>query len=111
MRLPRLTAVAVAGNQIAVSDLSRLECRVKPIRMGDAAVLAVYDGFFARPDVTKVPINTAVFDRATTIRAIHRYSLPDSLHLAAAIAGGCGRFLTNDHRLAGFPDIPVEVLP
>jgi predicted nucleic acid-binding protein len=84
---------------------------VKPIRLGDAAALAVYDGFFARPDVTLVPINAAVFERTTTIRAMHNYSLADSPHLAAAIAGGCDQFLTNDHRLAGFPGIAVEVLP
>jgi predicted nucleic acid-binding protein len=107
----RLAALAAAGDGVAASDLSRLECRVKPIRLGDAAALAVYDGFFARPDVTLVPITAAVFDRATTIRATRNYGLADSLHLAAAIAGGCHRVLTNDHRLGGFPDIPVEVLP
>lgn len=107
----RLTALAAAGDQVAISDLSRLECRVKPIRLGDAAALAVYDGFFARPDVTLVPIAAAVFDRATTIRATRNYGLADSLHLAGAIEGGCDRFLTNDHRLAGFTDIAVDVLP
>jgi hypothetical protein len=30
---------------------------------------------------------------------------------AAAVENGCGLFLTNDQRLAGFRDIPVEVLP
>ncbi len=37
--------------------------------------------------------------------------LADALQLAAAVEGGCGLFLTNDRRLSGFPDIPVEVLP
>jgi uncharacterized protein len=46
----------------------------------------------------------------SVIRAIQNYRLGDALHLAAAIESGCGLFLTNDHRLAGFPDIPVEVL-
>jgi predicted nucleic acid-binding protein len=107
----RLAGLSAAGDQVAVSELSRLECRVKPIRLGDAAVLAIYDGFFGRPDVTLVPITAAVFDRATMIRAARNFSLADSLHLATAVAGGCDRFLTNDHRLAGFPDIAVEVLP
>ncbi len=35
----------------------------------------------------------------------------DALHLVAAVEDGCGLLLTNDHRLSGFPDIPVEVLP
>jgi predicted nucleic acid-binding protein len=40
-----------------------------------------------------------------------RYSLPDAHHLAAAVEAGCERLLTNDARLAGFPDLLVEVLP
>jgi predicted nucleic acid-binding protein len=107
----RLMALAAAGDQIGVSDLVRLECRVKPTKDGNTAKLAVYDAFFARPDVQMVPITTAVFDRATLIRASHNFKLADSLHLAAAVDSGCGRFLTNDTRLSGFAAIPVEVLP
>src|SRR4051794_40863621 len=65
----RLTALEAAGDQIARSDLTRLECRVKPIKPGDAAKLADFDTFFARTDVQRVPITTAGFDRATLIRA------------------------------------------
>lgn len=107
----RLAALAAAGDQIAASDLVRLECRVKPIKLGDATQLAVYDAFFARSDVQRVPITTAVFDRATSIRAAHNFKLGDSLHLAAAAEAGCDRFLTNDGRLSAFTGIPVEVLP
>ena len=32
------------------------------------------------------------------------------IHLATAIEAGCSLFLTNDQRLSGFPDIPIEVL-
>ena len=107
----RLAALRTAGDAIAVSDLTRLECRVKPIKLGDTAKLAIYDGFFAQPDVQLVPITTAVFDRATRVRADHNFKLGDSLHLAAASEAGCDRFLTNDTRLNRFPDITVEVLP
>ena len=107
----RLAALASAGDQIAVSDLVRLECRVKHLMTHDAAKLAVFDTFFARPDVRLVPITTAVFDRATLIRATHGIKLGDSLHLAAAVEARCDRFLTNDGRLSAFTAIPVEVLP
>jgi predicted nucleic acid-binding protein len=107
----RLTTLQAAGDTIAVSDLSRLECRVQPLKLGDMAKLAVFDAFFARADVRLVPITTAVFDRATAIRATHNFKLGDSLHLAAAVESGCDRFLTNDTRLSRFPEIPVEVLP
>ena len=89
----------------------RLEYRVKPLKTGDTVKLTLFDTFCMRPDVQVVPITTAVFDRATLIRATHNFKLADSLHLAAAVEAGCDRFLTNDTRLSGFIDIPVEVLP
>ena len=55
----RLTAQEKAGDVIAVSDLCRLECRLKPIRDGDAGSLAQFDAFFFRPDVQRMPITTA----------------------------------------------------
>jgi predicted nucleic acid-binding protein len=107
----RLSALRVAGDGIAVSDLVRMECRVDPIRKGDNVRLARFDGFLVHPDVEIVPINTAVFDRATQIRASHNYKAVDSINLAAAIEGGCDEFLTNDLQLSGFPDLTVEILP
>ena len=106
----RIMALIAKGDQIAVSDLVRLECRIHPIRIGDLAKLAIFDGFFTRPDNLFSPITTAVFDRATMIRAKHNFKLGDSLHLAAAVEAKCDRFLTNDARLSAFQDILVEEL-
>jgi len=107
----RLATLEKAGDRIAVSDLSRLERRIKPIRTGDAASLAQFDAFFARPDVQRVPLSTAVYDRATLLRATYNSKLGDSLHLAAAIEAGCDLLLTNDHRLSKCTEIRIEVLP
>lgn len=107
----RMAAMRAASDTVAFSDLTRLECRIKPLKLGATTILADFDAFFTRPDVHLVPITTAVFDRATVIRARHNFKLGDSLHLAAAVEAGCDSFLTNDHRLASFTDIPVEVLP
>jgi uncharacterized protein len=107
----RMTALHGAGDVVAFSDLTRLECRVKPLRIGAAAKLVEFDAFFVRPDVRLVPITTAVFDQATVIRATHNFKVADALHLAAAVESGCDRFLTHDIRLSVFTDIPVEVLP
>jgi predicted nucleic acid-binding protein len=104
-----LASLWAAGASVVISDLVRLECRVQPLRFGDRAALAQYDALFAQPNVEWVPITTAVFDRATVLRA--SFKLGDSLHLAAAALAGCDRFLTNDNRLSKFSDIPVEVLP
>ena len=59
-----LTALFAAGDDVACTDLVRLECRVQPIRLGRAAKLADFDAS-RRADVQSVPITTAVFDRAT----------------------------------------------
>lgn len=107
----RMAAMQSAGDTAAFSDLTRLECRVKPLRLGATKALADIDAFFGRPDACLVPITSAVFDRAAIIRAVHNFKLGDSLHLAAAAVAGCDRFLTNDRRLSAFTDIPVEVLP
>jgi len=90
--------------------LTRLECRVTPMRRQAAATLVKFDDFFALPDVERIPLSAAVLDRATAIRANYSYKTLDAIHLAAAVEAGCGVFLTNDSRLHGFPDIAVEVL-
>jgi predicted nucleic acid-binding protein len=96
---------------MVVSDLTRLECRLHPISVGDAALLAQFDAFFTSADVQVAALTAQVYDRATLIRAKHRYRTPDALHLAAALESGCGVFLTNDGRLAGFPDLKIQALP
>lgn len=107
----RILALQASGDRVAVSDLTRLECRVGALRRRDAITLAAFDNFFARADVHKLPLPTAAFDRATQLRADLGFKTADALHLAAAIEGGCDRFLTNDLRLNRCTDITVEVLP
>jgi predicted nucleic acid-binding protein len=106
----RLSRIATTGDETAISHLVRLECRVKPIRVSDASVLADYDAFFNAPNLLRFPLPEPVFDRATEIRAQYGFGLGDSLHLATAVEHRCGLFLTNDARLRLFPDITVEVL-
>ena len=112
-----LATLQAAGYQFAVSEFSRLECLVKPLGMADGALFLDYERMFLAANVTFVPLNAPVYERAANIRGIHayasgkRYSVQDALHLAAAVQAGCASFLTNDHRLVGFPDINVVVLP
>lgn len=107
----RLEAMKVAGDEVAVSDLTRLECRVLPIRNSDGPSLQTFDAFFVRPAVHIIPITTAVFDRATDLRAKYGFKATDAIHLATAITGSCGSFLTNDDQLDRCKEIPVEILP
>lgn len=82
------------------SDLTRMECRVLPLRNQDQALLARYDAFFKLPDCGFVSLDTTVFDLATELRAQFALRTPDALHLAAAMRYGCHEFWTNDERLS-----------
>jgi predicted nucleic acid-binding protein len=106
----RLAAIHAQNDKIVVSDLTRLECRVMPMRTGDTRMLSDFDTWFASPDIIITPLPPPVFERATTIRARHRLRLADALNLAAALAAGCDLFLTRDALLSAFPDIKVEVV-
>jgi predicted nucleic acid-binding protein len=106
----RLAQIAAANDQTATSHLTRLECRVKPIRLNDASLLADYEAFFNSSDLLRFPLPEPVFQRATVIRAQYNLALADSLNLATAVEHGCGLFLTNDFQLRRFRDISVEVL-
>ena len=106
----RIAAFRAAGDEIAVCDAARLECLVGPFQTGNAADLASYAAFFAGPSPRMLPVTVAVWERAAQIRADHRFSALDALHLAAAVEHGCARFLTNDAPLKRFPDIVVEIL-
>lgn len=85
--------------QVVVSELCRMECRVRPVRMKDETLLRLYDTFFAAPDVVTAALGRGAFEKATQLRADHGLKTPDALHLAAAIEAGCDEFWTNDRRL------------
>ena len=92
------------------SRLSRLECRVLPLRNNDVATLALFDAFFVRVEVAIHDVTPAVIETATDLRAKYRFKTPDSLHLATAVLTGATAFLTGDAGLAKCTEVPVEVL-
>ncbi len=103
-RLSATDAILVA------SDLTRMECRVKPLRTGDIELLKDFDAYFEGVVAEIVVLSREVIDRATEIRAQYSFKTPDAIHLAAAMVSNCNVFLTNDHRLDRFPGIAVEAV-
>ncbi len=93
-----------------VSELTRLESRVKPIRDSDVQLLRAFDAYFAQVVDETVSISLAVIDMATDIRAHYGFKTPDSIHLAAAVLSRCDIFLTHDLRLKRFTGITVKDL-
>ncbi len=62
--------LSTSGTVRVASDLTRMECRVKPVREGNADLLKDYDDFFAYAAVEIVALSREVMDQATEIRAI-----------------------------------------
>jgi uncharacterized protein len=100
--------LAAVPTHIVISGLTRMECLVKPLRLGDAATLQSFHAAFTGAELA--PLTVAVFDRAADIRAKYNFKTPDAIHVAAAVEAGCDEFWTNDHRLAAFTGIPIRVV-
>jgi len=84
------------GLTLITSELTRLECRVKPLRNSDAALLQDFNDYFANSLAEIIPLTRDVIDRVTEIRAQFNFKTPDSIHLAAAAVSNSDVFLTND---------------
>src|SRR2546427_6757780 len=102
--------LSVGGLTLVTSELTRLECRVLPLRNGNTKLLQDFDDYFANSIAEIVPLTRDVIDHATEIRAQYGFKTPDSLHLAAAVITNCDVFLTNDHRLNRFTGITIETV-
>jgi predicted nucleic acid-binding protein len=101
---------ATASGVLTTSRLSRLECRLKPLRDRQADLLTQYDKFFARRAFELVEISAAVVERATDLRASHGFKTPDALHLATAIEAQVDIFLTGDSGLVRCPGLNVVLI-
>ena len=106
----RLARLLGANAVYVVSDLVRMECKVKPLASGDGRLVLEIDRFLASVRFVCVSLPSESFDRAAEIRARFRYRTPDALHLAAAIEAECDLFVTADRRLSTFTEIPIVLL-
>lgn len=95
--------------ELAVSRLSVLECRVKPLREGNSALLARYDELFA--SVRILELSAAVVDLATQLRARHGLKTPAALQAACALEwDGQTLFVTGDVVFAKVPTLDVQLV-
>ena len=96
---------------IALSRLTWLECRVRPLREADAEVLETFDGFFARPDFRWVELSSQVIELATQIRARTAVKTPDALQAACCLQLGADHlFFTGDAAFRKVAGLRVKVL-
>lgn len=99
----------VAGT-ILTSRLSMLECRVKPLRDRNSALVTIYDQYFMQPSLHLMEISPTVIDRATELRVRYRFKTADSIHLATAVEGRADYFVTGDRDLVRCTDVRVELI-
>ena len=92
------------------SRLSRLECRVHPLRHNRPTMLEKYDAFFATEEITLIEVTADVVEKATEIRARYQFKTPDAIHMASAILTNTSAFLTSDPVFARCKEMTVDVL-
>lgn len=108
-----LAALRQPGREspLAVSALSRLECRVRPLREDDRGLLERYEAFFADPGLAVIALDVDVLDRAAELRAQYRLRTPDALQAASLLkADPQGHFVTGDHDFTAVPELRVQTV-
>ncbi|MEY4980458.1 MAG: hypothetical protein RLZZ352_2728 [Pseudomonadota bacterium] len=109
--LQQLTARQTAV-ELAVSRLSVMECRIKPLREGDGVLLQRYTDFFASVQILE--LDAAVVDVATHLRARHGLKTPDALQAATALVwqrtGDEVLFVTADQGFDRVPALAVRTI-
>jgi predicted nucleic acid-binding protein len=95
---------------VALSRLTWLECRVRPLREANTVVLEAYDAFFRRPDLTWVDLSAQVIELATEIRARTGLKTPEALQAASCLQlGGDHLFVTGDAAFRKVAGLKVRV--
>jgi len=98
------------ASRLVTSLRSLLECRVRPLRERDDAVLAAYDDLLGAERLEVIDINAAIIERATELRVRYGFKTPDALHLATAIDQNTDAVLTGDTDWLRCVEIAVEVI-
>ena len=106
----KLKPLRGTGPFLMTSQLTRLECRVLPIRAGNVELLKLYDQFFAAPELALLDLTTAVVEKASILRASLNLKTPDALHAASAILAGAVTFLSADCGFTRCSELSVEVV-
>jgi predicted nucleic acid-binding protein len=101
-----------AGSQLVVtSDLCILEVLVKPLRDGNANLVAlVRNILLGTIGLHCLPISRSVLESAAQLRATFNLKTPDAIHAATAREAGCALFVTNDHGFRRVPGLNGAVL-
>ena len=99
------------SSDFAVSRLTLLECRIKPLQERNEGLLKLYEDFFSMEDLQIIEMDADVVDQATLLRAHHGLKTPDALQAASALRLERETlFLTSDPKFKKVPDQNVELV-
>lgn len=100
--------------QMVTSLVTYIEILTLPTRLGDSRLAARYRDFLTNSEnLSLYPINLAVADEATRLRADYGLRTPDAIQMATARVCGADVFVTNDralNRVAGLDVVVVSDL-
>ncbi len=95
----------------AASQLSLLECRVKPLRDKNEDLLKRYQQFFCAADLTLVPITPTILEEALSLRAFHSLRTPDAIQAACALSlKDSVMFITGDRSFKKIKSLNIDLI-
>jgi predicted nucleic acid-binding protein len=93
------------------SDLTVMECLVRPLKNCDRLIQAAYEELFESADWRLLPLMRPIMREAAQLRADNpALRTPDAIHAATALFTGCTTFLTNDTGFQRIPGLPTAIL-
>ena len=115
---PYLTAAAPLWDgldhgtvEVETSALTLLEVLVKPLRDGNAALVALLRAvLLGTAGLRCLPVSLGVLELAAELRARYGLKTPDAIHAATAQVQGSVLFVTNDAGFRRVPALPIAVL-
>lgn len=105
---PFFREVDKGRKELVTSALTLLEVLVVPYRAGDHLLAERYEALLTQSRGVRVAdISRDHLRAAAQLRAATGVKTPDALQLVAALAAGCGTFLTNDRALPTVPGLRI----
>lgn len=92
----------------AASQLSILECRIKPLREKNEELLDRYQHFFCETDLLLLPLTSYILEVATELRAFLNLRTPDAIQAASALSIDDDIiFITGDSSFNKIPNLNI----
>ena len=93
------------------SYVTLLEILVKPKREGEMGVASEYrEILLTFPNLKFLPLDLAITDLASTLRASYSIKTPNAIQIAAAVTAGAEFYVTNDEKMKRVEELDVLML-